>query len=67
MPDEEIVRRLPITVNYEIETDDVYELVTAFERKIARPVKAYEAYKQREMVIKLARQSEGSYDEDNVN
>lgn len=63
--EEETVIRLPMTVNFDVEVDDVHERVTAFHRK-KDLLKTFEAFKQREMSIKLAKQSKGSYNEHDV-
>lgn len=62
----EINTRVPFTVKFEVENDDVHERVTAFERKNITLCLSYGASKQRETSIKLANQSKGSYDEESV-
>ena len=54
----------PITVNFKVEYDDVYERVTAFERK--KVVQSKEAFDQQELCKTQAQNSKGIYDVDEV-
>lgn len=56
--------RPPITVNYDYECDDIYERVTAFERKKI-PI-TIETFKQLEFWKQLASQSKGGYENETV-